>query len=210
VTSAAPDEVGPVDPDEFVALLTDLLQSDHWWLPDLPDDWSSRVCVLTGSVRSLPSGLPSIITSETGPEQMPVGHRLTATGQGPDDGWGGEEDEEDEEDEYPEYDLTVAASAAASAEVVAAARESLQGKADVLVLFHLRYGPYVTEAGLFRLAAPIVLPHRNLMSGVDDEEHEARWFLMIEGQGSTLVMEAVEEICEDHFGFSQTIVEAVY
>jgi hypothetical protein len=48
------------------------------------------------------------------------------------------------------------------------------------------------------------------MSGDDDEEREARWFLMIEGQGSTLVMEAVEEICEDHFGIFQNIVEAVY
>jgi hypothetical protein len=201
--SAAPDEVGPVDSDEFVALLTDLLQSDHWWLPDVPDHWSSRVYVLTGSVRSLPSGLSAIITSKT----VPVGHRLTETGQGPDDGWG---DKEDDEDEYPEYDLTVAASAADSAAVVAAARESLQGKADVLVLFHLRHAPYVAEAGLFRLAAPIVLPHKNRMSGVDDEEREARWFLMIEGQSSALVMEAVEEICEDHFGSSQNIVEAVY
>jgi hypothetical protein len=204
VMSAAPDEVAPVDPDEFVALLTGLLQSDHWWLPDAPGDWSGRVYVLTGSVRSLPSGLPSIITSETGPELMPVGHRLTATGLGPDSA-------EDDEDEYPEYDLTVAACAADSAEVVAAARESLQGTADVFVLFHLRDAPYVAEAGLFRLAAPIVLPYRNFMSGDDDEEREARWFLMIEGQqGCALVMEAVEEICEDHFGGSQVIVEAVH
>lgn len=202
--SAAPEEVGPVHPDEFVALLTDLLQSDHWWLPDVPDYWSSRVYVLTGSVRSLPAGLSSIITREP----MPVGHRLTATSQGPDDGLG---DEEDEEDEDPEYDLTVAASAADSAGVVAAARRSLQGEADVVVLFHLEDAPYVAEAGLFRLAAPIVLPHKNLMSGDDDEEREARWFLMIEGQkGTALVMEAVEEICEDHFGIFQNIVEAVY
>jgi hypothetical protein len=39
--SAAPDEVGPVDPDEFVALLTDLLRSGHWWLPDVPDQWNT-------------------------------------------------------------------------------------------------------------------------------------------------------------------------
>jgi hypothetical protein len=199
VMSAAPYEVEPVDPDEFVALLTELLQSDHWWLPDVPDDWSSRVYILTGSVRRLPSGLPTILTHTI----MPVGHRLTKTGQSPGEGWG-------DDDEYPQYDLTVAAPAADSAEAIAAARESLQGAADVVVLFHLRVPPYVAQAGLFRLAAPIVLPHTNLVSGEDDEECEARWFLMIEGQSSTLVMDAVEEICEDHFGSAQNIVEAVH
>ena len=191
--SAAPDEAGPVDPSEFMALLTDLLQSGHWELPGPPDYWSSRAYVLTGSVRSLPRGLPFIPTREP----VPVGCRLAS-------------DDDDDDRGCAEYDLTVAASTADSAELTAAARESLQDEADVLVLFHLQDGGYPACAGLFRLAAPIVLPYWNSMDDeLNDEECEARWFLMIEGHDARQVMEAVEEICMDHFGVFQNIVESV-
>src|SRR5262249_9987093 len=134
------------------------------------------------------------------------GHRLTPPYGDPD---AGRRAEESGEHKSLDYDLTVAASVTDPDDLIAAAREALRGEADVVVLFPLA-APCVVDAGLFRLAAPIVLPNGNTMSGDDDEQHEARWFLMICGHGANMVMEEVEEICEDHFGFLQHVVEAVY